>query len=47
MIAGFEGFRSTEYLDVAGNRTIGYGHLVGAGESFPGSLTRAEGLALL
>jgi GH24 family phage-related lysozyme (muramidase) len=30
-----EGFRSLMYADVAGKSTIGYGHLVLPGESFP------------
>lgn len=46
-IAGFEGFRANEYNDVAGKSTIGYGHLITAGEKFDHALTKEEGLALL
>jgi lysozyme len=45
-IAGWEGFGSTPYNDVAGNPTIGFGHLIQSGESFS-SLSRAQGMALL
>lgn len=31
MIGAFEGFRPTAYLDVGGNATIGYGHLLHLG----------------
>lgn len=34
LIKEFEGFRSSPYYDVAGKLTIGYGHLIKAGESF-------------
>ncbi len=39
-----EGFRGHEYLDVAGLPTIGYGHRLLEGESFPGGIdeTQAE-----
>lgn len=42
-----EGFRSTTYLDAAGQRTIGYGHKLLAGESFPNGITEAEAERLL
>ena len=42
-----EGFRSRTYLDVAGRATIGYGHLLGAHEAFPGEITAAQAEALL
>lgn len=41
-----EGFSATPYKDTAGNWTIGYGHLIKAGESFS-SITEAEARALL
>jgi lysozyme len=47
MIAEFEGFSPQVYADPTGNPTIGYGHLVTSGESFPNALTPQEGLALL
>lgn len=34
-IKSFEGFSSTPYQDVAGKLSIGYGHLIKQGESFP------------
>jgi lysozyme len=46
-IASHEGFRSEVYNDPAGNPTIGYGHLITAGESFPKPITREQGLDLL
>lgn len=45
-IKGWEGFRSTVYLDQAGKRTIGYGHLIKPGESF-GTISEAEASRLL
>jgi lysozyme len=35
LIKRFEGFRSQQYIDVAGFPTIGYGHRIAAPESFP------------
>lgn len=35
LIKRHEGFRSKEYLDAGGKATIGYGHLIKSGESFP------------
>lgn len=43
LIKQAEGFRAHAYLDVAGFPTIGYGHRVVAGESFPNGI--AEDLA--
>jgi lysozyme len=34
-----EGLRLRTYFDIAGNPTIGYGHLVKPGESFPDGIT--------
>ena len=34
IIAGFEGFRDSPYLDTAGKWTIGYGHLIVPGDGF-------------
>ena len=42
-----EGFRSHTYLDVAGQPTIGYGHLLGAQEAYAGGITLAHAEALL
>ena len=42
-----EGFRSRSYLDVAGLATIGYGHRVVDGESFPEGIDEAQGEQLL
>ncbi len=42
-----EGFRPDVYLDQAGKPTIGYGHLIRAGESFPAAITEARARELL
>jgi GH24 family phage-related lysozyme (muramidase) len=43
-----EGFANGEiYYDAAGNRTIGYGHLIKAGEEFPEKITKQEAENLL
>ncbi|HVN93605.1 MAG TPA: lysozyme [Terracidiphilus sp.] len=42
-----EGFRDHIYLDVAGFPTIGYGHLVRPGDSFPNGITEAQAAAIL
>ena len=42
-----EGFRSQTYLDVAGVATIGYGHRLLPGESFPDGIDEARGAAML
>lgn len=46
LIKQYEGWSATIYKDVAGYPTIGYGHLIKAGESFT-TITRAEGELLL
>ena len=35
LVKSFEGFRAKVYLDTANRSTIGYGHLIKAGEKFP------------
>lgn len=45
--AGWEGEVLHEYRDIVKILTIGYGHVVLAGESFPGTITHEEALALL
>ncbi len=47
LIMQSEGFRATVYKDVAGIPTIGYGHRILLGESFPARLTQPEAQALL
>lgn len=47
LIKRFEGFRTHTYLDVAGFPTIGYGHLIKLGESFPHGVTETEATDLL
>lgn len=42
-----EGFRDTPYRDEAGHLTIGYGHRLRGGESFPLGVTEAQAEALL
>lgn len=42
-----EGLRLTEYEDILGLRTIGVGHLVKKGESFPEKITHQEALEIL
>jgi lysozyme len=42
-----EGLRLETYLDVAGKPTIGYGHLLKAGESFPNGITLAQASTML
>lgn len=42
-----EGYRSHVYRDVAGFPTIGYGHRLEAGESYPEGITEAQASALL
>ena len=43
----FEGLRLEVYNDAAGKPTIGYGHLIKPGESFPPAITKATALRLL
>jgi lysozyme len=47
LIKRFEGFRSHTYLDVAGIATIGYGHRLLPGESFPNGITEASAEQML
>jgi len=47
LLKRFEGFRSRTYRDIAGLRTIGYGHRLLPGESFPGGVTESEAAELL
>jgi lysozyme len=42
-----EGFRSHQYLDLAGLATIGFGHRVIPPESFPKGITEQQGTAIL
>jgi lysozyme len=42
-----EGFRNRAYKDVAGIPTIGYGHRLLPGESFPGGIGHAQAETLL
>ena len=42
-----EGFRAHVYNDVAGIPTIGYGHRLQPGESFPGGVTQPQAQLLL
>lgn len=42
-----EGFRPTEYFDITGTPTIGYGHKVQAPESFPHGVSKAQATAIL
>lgn len=46
LLRQFEQFRSTPYKDQGGKLTIGYGHLIKAGENFT-SLTQTQANALL
>lgn len=46
LICKFEGFSPTVYKDIAGHDTIGFGHMVKAGEHF-GTITQDEALNLL
>lgn len=47
LIKDFEGFSAKVYKDTAGLPTIGYGHLIKAGESFPNGITKSQAEALL
>ena len=47
LIARFEGFVPHVYHDVGGLATIGYGHLLRAGESYPNGISQADALELL
>jgi lysozyme len=47
LIRKSEGFRSRQYLDVAGHATIGYGHRIVPPESFPNGITEEQAATLL
>ncbi|MGB4192032.1 MAG: hypothetical protein WBJ81_05770 [Rickettsiales bacterium] len=49
LITRFEGFSSTIYLDVAGLKTIGFGHLIKPHEAilFKAGITEAQAEGLL
>jgi len=47
LIKRSEGFRSRQYLDVAGYATIGYGHRVIPPESFSDGITQEQATAIL
>ena len=47
LIKRSEGFRASTYNDVAGYPTIGYGHKIKPGESFPNGVTEAQATAIL
>ena len=47
LIEQSEGFRSTVYKDTSGIPTIGYGHRITHGESYPHGITKAQAEALL
>jgi lysozyme len=47
LIKRSEGFRGQVYIDVAGVRTIGYGHRVAPQESFPGGIDESQAVTLL
>jgi lysozyme len=46
-IASHEGYSSAIYEDVAGLKTIGYGHLIKSGENYSKGITKAQALVLL
>lgn len=47
IIKEYEGFSAKVYNDTAGKPTIGYGHLIKAGESFPNGITKTQAEVLL
>jgi GH24 family phage-related lysozyme (muramidase) len=47
LLKASEGLRTHTYKDVVGKDTIGYGHLLTAGESFPDGITEDQATALL
>lgn len=47
LIKRYEGFSAVPYFDQAGKLTIGYGHLILAGEIFPKRITISEAEELL
>ena len=46
-ICGYEALRLRTYLDLGGKPTIGWGHLLLPGESYPDGITEAEADAIL
>lgn len=47
LIKRFEGFVPLEYTCAAGKRTIGYGHVLQPGESWPGGMTQKQAEEIL
>jgi lysozyme len=47
LIKKSEGFRGQVYRDVVGFPTIGYGHLIKPGETFPNGITEPQAAAIL
>lgn len=47
LIKRWEGFSADVYMDAAGLATIGYGHLLRPGESYPGGISEMEAEKLL
>lgn len=47
LIKKSEGYRGQVYRDVAGFATIGYGHLIKLGETFPNGITEPQAAAIL
>jgi lysozyme len=47
LIKNSEGFVGHVYLDVAGKPTVGYGHLIKAGEDFSGGVTEEQATEVL
>lgn len=47
LIKDYEGFSAETYIDAAGYPTIGYGHLIKKGESFPRAISRQAATILL
>jgi len=47
LIKRFEGFSATPYICPAGKNTIGYGHVIGAGEDFSGPVSEEDAEKLL
>jgi lysozyme len=43
----FEGLRLFPYSDVAGHKTVGFGHMLRSGESYPHGITSTQAEALL
>jgi lysozyme len=47
LLERFEAFSATTYQDAAGIATIGYGHRIRPGESFPAQITLGQAYAVL